>query len=57
MTLTFLGQAYEATQPEVAAIPTETAGTYRGCPMRFSSTHTVPQTTTRLTYRGVRYCP
>lgn len=55
MTLTFLGQAYEATQPEFVAIPSESTGLYRGRPIRFSSSQPAPQATASLTYRGIRY--
>lgn len=55
MTLTFLGQAYEATQSEVAAMPSETTGMYRGTPMTFSHTQAVPRSNQTLTYRGIRY--
>jgi len=37
MTLTFLGQAYEATANEMAPIPSEKVGQYRGAVTRFST--------------------
>lgn len=55
MTLTFLGQAYEAMQPEVVAVPSEITGAYRGRPIRFASTQAAPRSNTTLTYRGIRY--
>ncbi len=55
MTLTFLGQAYEANQSEVAAIRSEVSGMYRGTPMTFARTQAAPRSNQTLTYRGIHY--
>ena len=57
MQLSFLGQAYEAIQPEIAATATPETATFLGKRYR-TKQFTVTQhqgATTELTYRGVRY--
>jgi len=55
MTLTFLGNNYEATLPEVAQIPTAQTGKYRGATLHFTAARVAPHTNRQLSYRGVRY--
>ncbi len=55
MTLTFLGQAYEANVTEVAVTKSEMTGCYRGTPMQFAAPQAAPRSNVTLTYRGIRY--
>ena len=55
MTLTFLGQTYEATTAAQAPIASEMTGMYRGVAMKVSSTQAAPRSNVTLTYRGTRY--
>lgn len=59
MQLSFLGQAYDASLPEVSAITTSETGTFLG--RSYVRKHyTVAQrraSTEELTYRGRRYTP
>jgi len=55
MTLTFLGQRYESTCNEVAAVETELAGKYRGNPVKISASRVSSPAHVRLTYRGASY--
>jgi len=55
MKLTFLGQSYEANTTEVAPMPSEITGQYRGNLVKFSNSHAALRTQVTLTYRGTRY--
>ncbi len=55
MTLTFLGQRYQATTTEVAHIPTTQTGKYRGANVTFSAGQMTASFNRQLTYRGVVY--
>ena len=55
MTLTFLGQAYEATTPEFAPAAASMTGMYRGNRCKLSGSHPMPAANVTLTYRGIRY--
>ncbi len=55
MTLTFLGQRYQATTTEVAHIPTTQTGKYRGANVTFSAGQMTASFNRQLTYRGVAY--
>jgi len=56
MTLTFLGQKYEATMTaETASVEAELSGKYRGNAVTFSSPRSTAPANVALTYRGIRY--
>ena len=55
MTLTFLGQTYEASTVEVAPVTSTATGRYRGTPVQFSGSQVAPRANVTLTYRGIRY--
>jgi len=55
MTLTFLGNSYEVTLPEVAQIPTAQTGKYRGATVHFTAARVAPRSNRQLTYRGNLY--
>ena len=55
MTLQFLGQRYEATNPAIAAAESELTGSYRGTLVTFSQPQTAARANVTLTYRGTRY--
>lgn len=55
MTLTFLGRKYEACPAEVAMIPAEVMGKYRGIPTQFSRSRSAQAANVQLSYRGVSY--
>jgi hypothetical protein len=55
MTLTFLGQTYEASPAAQTPIASELTGMYRGAVVKFSSAQAAPRANVTLTYRGIRY--
>lgn len=55
MTLTFLGQVYEANTTEMAPTPSTMTGLYRGVPVKFSQTHLASRSYIAMNYRGIRY--
>jgi len=56
MTLTFLGQKYEAVATsEITSAESELSGKYRGNTVTFSSARAASPATVALTYRGIRY--
>jgi len=55
MTLTFLGNSYEATLPEAAQVPTAQTGKYRGAALHFTAARVAPRSNRQLTYRGNVY--
>lgn len=55
MTLTFLGQEYEAIPAELAPVESTLTGKYRGIPVQFSSDRPLTPMHQVLTYRGIRY--
>lgn len=55
MTLTFLGRKYEACPAEVATIPADVTGKYRGIPTQFSRSRSIQSANVQLSYRGISY--
>lgn len=55
MTLTFLGQTYEANVTEVASTQSAITGRYRGTPIQFAAPQAASRSSITLTYRGIRY--
>lgn len=55
MTLTFLGQRYEASTTELAPTPSPLMGKYRGVPVPLSTQRAATRAPQTLTYRGIAY--
>ncbi len=55
MTLTFLGQRYEASTCELAPTASPITGKYRGVPVPLSTRRVATRAPQTLSYRGVTY--